>query len=87
MFTQIIGYIAALLAALIFLPQVIQTIKTKDTKGLSLFSFVLINISNVTWLTYGILTGDSAIMLSQVCILPMGAIILSYKIKYKETEN
>jgi MtN3 and saliva related transmembrane protein len=74
---------AAMLAALIFLPQVIQTIKTKDTKGLSLFSFVLINMSNVIWMTYGVLTGESAIILSQVCLLPMGAIILSYKIKYK----
>jgi MtN3 and saliva related transmembrane protein len=83
MFTQIIGYLAAMLAALIFLPQVIQTIKTKDTKGLSLFSFVLINMSNVIWMTYGVLTGESAIILSQVCLLPMGAIILSYKIKYK----
>jgi MtN3 and saliva related transmembrane protein len=80
--TQIIGYLAATLAAVIFLPQMIQTIKTKNTKGLSLPSFILISISNSMWLTYGILTGDPAIILSQVFLFPMGLVILAYKIKF-----
>ena len=80
--TDIIGYTAATLAAVIFLPQMLQTIRTKNTKGLSLPSFVLISFSNSMWLTYGLLTGDSAIILSQVFLFPMGLIILLYKLKY-----
>ncbi len=80
--TVIIGYVAATVGALIFLPQVIKTVRTKDTKGLSLPTFILISINNSLWLTYGILTADSAIVLSQVFVFPMGLVILFYKLKY-----
>ena len=77
-----IGYSAAIIAALIFLPQVIHTVKTKDTKGLSLITYVLLTVSNSLWLTYGILTNDYAIIFAQACLWPMGVVILGYKIKY-----
>lgn len=79
---DIIGYAAAGMAAIIFLPQVIQTVRSRDTKGLSLSSFILISINNSLWFTYGLLTGDTAIILSQIFLLPMGLIILIYKIKF-----
>lgn len=81
-FTELIGYTAAFLAALIFLPQMLQTIRSKDTKGLSLPSFILISLSNSMWLSYGLLMMDPAIILSQVFLFPMGVTILVYKIKY-----
>ena len=77
-----IGYAAAIVGALIFLPQVIHTIKTKDTKGLSLPTYILLTINNSLWATYGILTNDYAIILAQACLWPMGVIILGYKIKH-----
>jgi len=79
---DLIGYAAATLAAIIFLPQLLKTVRSKDTKGLSLASFILISISNSLWLSYGLLTGDSAIILSQIFLFPMGIVILAYKIKY-----
>jgi len=81
-FTQILGYVAATISAIIFLPQVIQTVKTKNTKSLSLSSFILISISNSLWLTYGILQLDLAIILAQFFLVPMGLTILIYKIIY-----
>ena len=80
--TQLIGYVAALVGAIIFLPQVIQTIKTKNTKSLSLPSFILLNVSNSLWFTYGILKLDPAILLAQLFLLPMGLTIMIYKIIY-----
>ncbi len=79
---DIIGFAAAAMAAVIFLPQVIMTVRTKDTKGLSLSSFILISLSNSLWLTYGLLSSDTAIILSQVFLFPMGLTILIYKVKY-----
>ncbi len=79
---DIIGFAAATMAAIIFLPQVIKTVKTKDTKGLSLSTFILISVSNSLWLTYGLLSGETVIILSQVFLFPMGLTILVYKIKY-----
>ncbi len=46
---QLLGYSAAIAAALIFLPQVIQTVKSKDTNSLSLATFVPGSISNSLW--------------------------------------
>lgn len=79
---NIIGYAAAGIGAILFLPQVIKTVKTKDTKGLSLPTFILITVNNSLWLTYGLLSSESAIILSQVFVFPMGLIILIYKLKY-----
>lgn len=80
--TEIIGYFAAMVGALIFFPQVLQTIKTRETKSLSLPTFLLLNLNNSLWLTYGLLTTDAAIILSQIFVLPMSLIILYYKLRY-----
>jgi len=80
--TDFIGYAAAIIAALIFLPQVIHTVKTRDTKGLSLTTYILLTLSNSLWATYGILTHDYAIIFAQACLLPMGLCILGYKLIY-----
>jgi MtN3 and saliva related transmembrane protein len=81
-FIDCIGYAAAIIATLIFLPQVVHTIKTRDTKGLSLTTYILLTISNSLWATYGLLTSDYAIIFAQVFLLPMGVCILGYKLKY-----
>jgi len=78
----LIGFAAAIVGAVIFLPQVVQTVKSKDTKGLSLPTYILLTLSNSLWATYGILTSDYAIIFAQACLWPMGIIILGYKIKY-----
>lgn len=82
-YTEILGVVAACMAGVIFLPQVIQTIRTKDTSGLSLPTFILMTISNTLWASYGVLTMDYAIILSQVFLLPMGLTILVYKLRFK----
>ena len=79
---EIIGYIAALVGTTIFIPQVIQTVRTKDTRSLSLPTFILISLNNSVWLTYGILTDNLVIILSQVLVFPICLVILGYKIKY-----
>ncbi|MBK8946267.1 MAG: glutathione synthetase [Ignavibacteriae bacterium] len=79
---EIVGYMAASIGALIFVPQAIQTIKTRNTRSLSLPTFILISLNNILWMTYGILTSDAAIILSQVFVLPLGLLILIYKFKY-----
>ncbi len=79
----LLGYTAAAFSGIVFLPQVIQTVKTKNTSSLSLTSFLLLNITNIMWMTYGLFQGEMAIIASQSLLIPMGIIILLYKIKYK----
>jgi len=82
-FVSLLGKIAAISSAIVFIPQVIKTIKTKDTKSISLGMYIIVVLSNSIWTAYAILVNETAILLAQVFLLPMSTLILIYKIKYK----
>ncbi len=82
-FVSILGKIAAISSAVVFIPQVIKTMKTKDTKAISLGMYIIVVLSNSIWATYAILINETAILLAQVFLLPMSALILIYKLIYK----
>ena len=50
----IFGYIAAFCTAVSFLPQAVKTIKTKDTNGLSLLTYLFLFFGSLSWFIYGI---------------------------------
>lgn len=52
---KIIGYIAAVLGLITFVPQAYKTFKSQYTKSISLLSFTLFTIANITWLIFSIL--------------------------------
>ncbi|OIO42077.1 hypothetical protein AUJ62_01485 [Candidatus Pacearchaeota archaeon CG1_02_32_21] len=49
---QILGWIATILFSVMIIPQMIKTIKSKDTKGVSLLLFVSYLIANIIAITY-----------------------------------
>jgi len=51
----VIGLVAAAFTTFAYVPQAVQTIKTKNTKSLSLLMYVIMTIGIVLWLSYGIL--------------------------------
>jgi len=55
---SIFGYIAAFCTAISFLPQAIKTIKTKDTNGLSLLTYLFLFFGSLSWFIYGIVLTD-----------------------------
>ena len=79
-FTDIIGYIAAVLTTCSFLPQAIKTIRTKDTAALSLGMYSLFTLGVFCWLVYGILIADKAIMFANIITFLLAASILAFKI-------
>ena len=79
----IIGSSAAVLGIISFFPQVLQVIRTKHTKDISLAMFILFCVSVSFWTTYGILKRDLIIIITNSTILLQSLIILGYKVKYK----
>ncbi|CAA9891367.1 Sugar transporter SemiSWEET [Candidatus Methylobacter favarea] len=77
---DIIGYLAAILTTASFLPQAILTIKTKDTKSLSLSMYALFTLGVLFWLIYGLSIADKAIIFANSITLILAATILSIKI-------
>ena len=53
--SQILGWIATFLFSIMIVPQMIKTIKSKDTNGVSLLLFMIFLVANVVALTYSIL--------------------------------
>ena len=58
----IFGYIAAFCTAISFFPQAVKTIKTKDTNGLSLLTYLFLFFGSLSWFIYGIVLSDVPLM-------------------------
>jgi MtN3 and saliva related transmembrane protein len=80
---KIVGYLAAAATTIAFLPQAFHTIKTKDTKGISLGMYLVFTFGVIMWLLYGIFKKDIPIISANTVTLILTIIILLYKLKYK----
>ena len=60
---QILGWIATILFSIMLVPQIIKTIRTKDTSGVSLMLFIIYLIANIFALAYAILIFQSPLVL------------------------
>ena len=77
---ETIGYLAATLTTVSFLPQAILTIRTKDTESLSLSMYSLFTLGVFCWLVYGVYISNKAIIFANAVTLALAASILSFKI-------
>ncbi len=75
-----IGYVAAVLTTVSFLPQAILTLKTRDTESLSLGMYSLFTGGVLLWLIYGIYLSNLAIIAANAITLLLATLILSFKI-------
>ena len=82
-FVTIIGLLAGTLTTIAFLPQVIQTWKTKSTKDISLGMFLAFCTGVLLWIIYGILVKDIPLVIANVATLSLASTILWFKLKYK----
>lgn len=80
---KIVGYLAAAATTIAFLPQTFHTMKTKDTKGISLGMYVVYTFGIIMWLLYGIFIKDFPIISANTVTLVLAIIILGHKLKYK----
>ncbi|MFA0080335.1 SemiSWEET transporter [Vibrio artabrorum] len=64
----IISLTAAFLTTISFIPQAIQTIRTRDTSGISLPMYILFIIGTSLWMAYGWLSNDPAIFIGNSLI-------------------
>jgi len=77
---EIIGYLAATLTTVSFVPQAVLTIKTRDTESLSLGMYGTFTLGVLCWLIYGIYLDNEAIIVANAITLLLAASILSFKI-------
>ena len=78
-FVGAIGYVAASLTTLSFIPQAIKTLSTGDTRGISLRMYALFTCGIMLWGVYGLLTRDGPLIVANVITLLAAGLILDRK--------
>ncbi len=76
------GYLAAVMTTLAFVPQAAKTIRTKDTRSISLGMYVVFTIGIGFWLIYGIALDSMPMILSNIVTFVLSATILTMKLKH-----
>ena len=77
------GYVAATLTTLAFVPQAVKTIRSRDTKAISLVMYVVFTVGIVFWLAYGIVLHSWPMIVSNIVTLGLSGTILALKLRYR----
>ena len=78
-----IGFFAAFCTTIAFVPQAIKVYKSKSTKDISLYMFLIFTIGVLSWLIYGIIIFNLPVILANAVTLVLSLFILIYKLRYK----
>ena len=77
-----VGYAAAALTTASFIPQAIQTIRSRDTRGISRGMYVIFTLGVAMWLAYGIAIDSWPMILANIVTLGLATTILVLKLRY-----
>ena len=80
--TELIGYLAAALTTVSFIPQVVQIWRSKHTKDISLGMYSIFTLGIAVWLAYGILLGSTPIIIANCITIVLAGSVLMMKLKY-----
>ena len=78
--TEWIGYAAATLTTLSFVPQAWHTFSTPDVRGISLGMYSAFTLGVAMWLAYGVLLGAWPVIVANAITLALASTILAMKI-------
>lgn len=83
--TDVVGYLAAILTTLSFVPQAWLTLRTRDVTGVSLGMYCAFATGVALWLLYGVLAGAWPIIVANAVTLALALAILAMKLRYGRT--
>lgn len=81
--SELIGYMAATLTTVSFVPQALHSFKTKDVSGISLGMYSIFTLGIALWLAYGLLISAWPIVIANVITLALASLILVLKLRYR----
>jgi MtN3 and saliva related transmembrane protein len=78
----LIGLVAAFCTTIAFLPQVIQTWRTRSTKDISLAMFLVFTTGIFLWLVYGVVLHDVPLIAANGTTFVLSGTILYFKFRH-----
>ncbi len=77
-----LGYVAATLTTVAFVPQALKTIRSRDTRGISLGMYVVFTVGIVFWFGYGLALGSWPMIVSNAITFVLAVTILGLKLRH-----
>ncbi len=77
-----IGLMAGMCTTASFLPQLIKTIKSKQTRDLSTGMYLTLSLGLFLWFLYGLFLGDIPLIITNGISFSFAALVLFYKFKH-----
>lgn len=81
--TDLIGYVAASLTTLSFVPQALHTFRTRDVRGISLGMYASFTLGVALWLLYGWQMRAWPVVVANFVTLVLASAILLMKLRYR----
>ena len=82
--TEIVGHAGALLSSITFVPQVYKTWQTKSAGDLSMGMMLIVFVSTIIWLVYGISLMLWPVILANGFICFLSALLIVFKLIFKK---
>lgn len=79
---ELIGVLAGVLTTSAFIPQAVQTWRTRSARDVNLGLLVLLVVGNGLWFTYGALVGSWGLIVANLVTVPLCMLILAVKLRY-----
>ncbi len=79
---ETLGFVAAALTSLCWLPQAWRTIRTRDTRAISLWTQSLFAAGTALWLTYGLQIGSWPVIVANALTLALVLLIVTMKVRF-----
>lgn len=79
--SELIGYFAASLTTVAFVPQAWKSWRTRDLSGISLPMYALFTLGVALWLAYGLTIGSIPIVIGNAITLLLASLVLGLKLR------
>lgn len=82
--TEVIGHIGSALSSLTFMPQVYHSWKTKSVRDLNLYMMLIVFISTIFWVIYGIARNAVPVIICNSIICFLSVVLIYFKLSYSK---
>jgi MtN3 and saliva related transmembrane protein len=79
---ELVGYVAAALTTIAFVPQVLKTWRSKSAGDLSFSTLVAFTSGVFLWLVYGVALGSAPVIAANATTLALNGVLMALKVRH-----
>lgn len=80
---DLVGYVAAILTTIAFVPQALTSWRTRDLSGVSSPMYSIFTAGVAMWLAYGVMLGSWPIIVANAITLALSGTVLALKVLHR----